>query len=159
MRHLRIRLGDVTGLQADCITLDHGARNVILDHCSATWSIDEALSIAGNVSNATVQWCLIAEALNRSKHPKGPHGYGSLARSNGQVSLHHNLWAHNDARNPRLGDNYGRPPYPAFDVRNNVIYDYPLGDTPDSAFSEGFVVRCTAPAAVNVRASLVFERC
>lgn len=39
-----------------------------------------------------------------------------------------------------------------------ILYDYPLGDTPDSAFSQGFVVRCTAPAIVNVRASLVFER-
>jgi hypothetical protein len=38
--------------------------------------------------------------------------------------LHHNLWAHNDSRNPRLGDNYGREPWPTFDVRNNVIYDY-----------------------------------
>ena len=124
VRHLRSRLGDVTGRQADSITLDHGVDNVILDHCSASWSIDEALSLAGNVTNATVQWCLIAEGLNRSKHPKGAHGYGSLARANGLVSLHHNLWAHNDARNPRLGDNYGRPPYPTFDVRNNVIYDY-----------------------------------
>jgi hypothetical protein len=40
------------------------------------------------------------------------------------VTWHHNVWAHNDARNPRLGDNYGRPPFPTFDVRNNVIYDY-----------------------------------
>jgi len=39
-----------------------------------------------------------------------------------------------------------------------VLYDWPLGDTPDSAVSEGFVIRCTAPDAVNVRASLVFER-
>ena len=97
---------------------------MILDHCSATWSVDEALSLAGNITDVTVQWCLIAEALDRSKHAKGAHGYGSLARANGRVSLHHNLWAHNDARNPRLGDNYGRPPYPTFDVRNNVIYDY-----------------------------------
>lgn len=40
-----------------------------------------------------------------------------------------------------------------------VFYDFPLGDTPDSAVSEGFVIRCTAPAAANVRASLEFERC
>jgi pectate lyase len=124
VRFLRSRLGDVTAKQADGITLDHGCRDVILDHCSATWSIDEALSLAGNVGNVTVQWCLIAEGLNRSKHPKGAHGYGSLARANGAVSLHHNLWAHNDSRNPRLGDNYGRPPFPTFDVRNNVMYDY-----------------------------------
>jgi hypothetical protein len=45
-------------------------------------------------------------------------------RASGGVTLHHNLWAHNAARNPRLGDDYGRPPWPLFDVRNNVIYDY-----------------------------------
>lgn len=39
-----------------------------------------------------------------------------------------------------------------------VIYDWPLGRTPDNAVSTGFVLRCTAPAAVNVRASMVFER-
>jgi hypothetical protein len=43
------------------------------------------------------------------------------------VTFHHNLWAYHNARNPRLGDNYGKPPFPTFDFRNNVIYDY--GDT------------------------------
>ena len=124
VRYLRSRLGDLSRQEADNITLAGGAENVILDHCSATWSVDEALSLAGNVSNVTVQWCLIAEGLNHSKHTKGPHGYGSLSRANGPVTWHHNLWAHNNARNPRLGDNYGRPPYPTFDVRNNVIYNY-----------------------------------
>jgi pectate lyase len=124
VRYLRSRLGDLSGQEADSITLASGAENVILDHCSASWSVDEALSLAGNVSQVTVQWCLIAEGLNRSKHAKGAHGYGSLSRANGPVTWHHNLWAHNNSRNPRLGDNYGRPPYPTFDVRNNVIYDY-----------------------------------
>lgn len=124
VRYLRSRLGDLSAQEADSITLASGAENVILDHCSATWSIDEVLSLAGNVSSVTVQWCLIAEGLNHSKHTKGAHGYGSLSRANGPVTWHHNLWAHNNSRNPRLGDNYGRPPYPTFDVRNNVIYDY-----------------------------------
>src|SRR6266498_181693 len=124
VRYLRSRLGDLSSQEADSITLLAGARDVILDHCSATWSIDEALSLAGNVSNVTVQWCLIANALNHSKHAKGDHGYGSLSRANAPVTWHHNLWAHNNSRNPRLGDNYGRPPFPIFDVRNNVMYDY-----------------------------------
>ena len=109
VRYLRSRLGDVSAQEADSITLASGAHDVILDHCSATWSIDESLSLAGNVSNVTVQWCLIAEGLNHSKHSKGAHGYGSLSRANGPVTWHHNLWAHNNARNPRLGDNYGSP--------------------------------------------------
>lgn len=38
-------------------------------------------------------------------------------------------------------------------------YDWPLGETPDSAVSQGFAIRCTAPtSAVNVRASVRFER-
>lgn len=40
-----------------------------------------------------------------------------------------------------------------------LFYDYPLGDTPDTAVSNGIVLRCTAPAIVNVRASFTFERC
>jgi hypothetical protein len=123
VRYLRSRLGDVSRQEDDSINL-RNARKVILDHCSASWSVDEALSLAGNVSDVTVQWCLIAESLNQSFHAKGAHGYGSLARANGPVSLHHNLWAHNNGRNPRLGDNYGRPPFPVFDFRNNVIYDF-----------------------------------
>jgi hypothetical protein len=39
------------------------------------------------------------------------------------------------------------------------VYDWPLGDTPDSAVSAGLGLRMTAPAAVNVRAALYFERC
>lgn len=124
VRYLRSRLGDASGRESDCIDLLHGARNCIIDHCSATWSIDECLSLSGDVQNCTIQWCLIGESLNQSKHAKGKHGYGSLSRANGPITWHHNLWIHNDARNPRLGDNYGKAPYPTFDVRNNVIYDF-----------------------------------
>jgi hypothetical protein len=124
VRYLRSRLGDVTAQEQDCIDLLNGAHDCILDHCSATWSIDECLSTSGVDQNCTIQWCLIGESLNNSKHSKGKHGYGSLARANGPMSWHHNLWIHNDARNPRLGDAYDWPPFPTFDVRNNVIYDF-----------------------------------
>ena len=40
-----------------------------------------------------------------------------------------------------------------------VIYDYPLGTTPDTAVSNGLALRITAPAVVNVRATMYFERC
>jgi pectate lyase len=123
VRHLRSRLGDESAQQTDSISILGGASHVILDHCSASWSIDEALSVSGDIGNVTVQWCLIGEPLRQSKHDKGAHGYGSLSRATGPVSWHHNLWVHADARNPRLGDYYGRGA-PTFDVRNNVIYDY-----------------------------------
>jgi pectate lyase len=125
VRYLRSRLGDESNQESDCIDVLHGADNVIIDHCSATWSVDECLSLAGRNANVTIQWCLIGEALNQSIHKKGKHGYGSLARADGPVTFHHNLWLHNDARNPRMGDNYGRGGnFPTFDVRNNVIYDF-----------------------------------
>jgi hypothetical protein len=125
LRYLRFRLGDETKQQSDSLTVwKSGAHNIMIDHCSATWSVDEALSLAGDEQNVTVQWCIIGQSLRQSVHVKGPHGYGSLSRANGAITWHHNLWAHNDSRNPRLGDNYNQPPWPLFDVRNNVMYNY-----------------------------------
>lgn len=124
LRFLRSRPGDVSGREVDAIAIGGESRRVIVDHCSASWSVDECLSPSGAIADVTVQWSIISEGLNHSVHRKGAHGYGSLVRAVGGVSLHHNLWAHQSARNPRLGDNYGKPPYPVFDVRNNVMYDY-----------------------------------
>ena len=123
VRFLRSRLGDLTRKEVDSISIGTPSRNVILDHCSASWSIDETLSPSGDIANVTVEWCLIAESLNHSFHSKGEHGYGSLVHATGGLTLHHNLWAHHTERNPRLGDN-GGPPFPTFDVRNNVMYNW-----------------------------------
>ncbi len=124
VRFLRARLGDLTRLESDAFSIYTPSRNVIIDHCSASWSIDETLSATGDIANITIQWCLIAESLNHSFHHKGEHGYGSLVHATGGLTLHHNLWAHHTARNPRLGDNNYKPPYPTFDVRNNVMYNW-----------------------------------
>lgn len=125
LRHMRFRLGDESKTQSDAFTVwKSGAKNIIIDHCSAAFSVDETLSLAGDNQNITVQWCIIGPSMRQSGHAKGQHGFGSLSRANGPVTWHHNLWVHNDARNPRLGDNYGKPPFPLFDVRNNVIYNY-----------------------------------
>ncbi len=124
VRYLRSRKGDETPQAEDALDIGHGSRDVIFDHCSATWSIDEAFSLSGNNGNITIQYCIIGESLRASTHGKGAHGYGSLSRANGPVTLHHNLYIHNDARNPRFGDNYGKPPFPSFDFRNNIIYNF-----------------------------------
>src|SRR5574340_165078 len=135
VRHFRSRVGDISGGERDGFMVGGDSRNVIVDHCSVTWAVDENLSPSGNIADVTVQWCLIAESLNRSVHHKGPHGYGSLVRAVGGLTMHHNLWAHNGGRNPRLGDNYAKPPFPTFDIRNNVMYNYRgrslAGDTLD----------------------------
>ena len=124
VRHMRFRPGDVSGKEVDALGIGGDSHRVLIDHVSASWAVDETLSASGAVRDITIQWSIIAEGLNRSVHSKGEHGYGSLVRAVGGVTLHHNLWAHNSSRNPRLGDNYGAAPWPVFDVRNNVIYDY-----------------------------------
>src|SRR5262245_39047844 len=124
IRHVRFRPGDTSGKEVDALNVAGDSHHVLIDHVSASWAVDENLSASGAIHDVTIQWSIIAEGLDHSVHSKGAHGYGSLVRAVGGVTLHHNLWAHNDSRNPRLGDNYGREPWPTFDVRNNVVYDY-----------------------------------
>lgn len=131
VRHLRFRPGDELGpvykklgkgFSPDAVSINSPSRDVIFDHCSASWSIDECLSVSGaGITNVTVQWCIISESLNDSFHEKGPHGYGSLLRTNGKVSFHHNIYAHHRSRSPRPGT-YGDGSI-LLDFRNNVIYD------------------------------------
>ena len=151
LRYLRSRPGDISGNEVDAISVAGSSRKVIADHCSATWSVDEALSPSGGISDVTVQWCLIAEGLNNSVHKKGPHGYGSLVRAIGGLSLHHNLWAHNRGRNPRLGDNYGKPPFPIFDVRNNVIYDHGGPSVTGDTFEANYIANYIKPGPATGR--------
>ena len=98
LRHVRIRLGDRTRQEADALWID-GAKNVIVDHVSTSWSVDECLSVSAS-DNVTVQWCFITESLLHSFHSKGAHGYGSLVRGEfgSKYSFHHNLWAHHSGR-------------------------------------------------------------
>ena len=127
VRYLRSRLGDESNQESDAIDAYHGASNDDLrpPHRHVVDRRVPLRSPAMTRTSPDLQWCLIGESLRQSLHKKGAHGYGSLSRANGPISWHDNLWIHNDARNPRLGDNYGKgPTFPTFDVRNNVIYDY-----------------------------------
>lgn len=130
VRYLRCRLGDDGGSEGDALSISAG-HDIIVDHCSASWSVDETLSAStrGQLGNLTVQWCIIAESLHDSSHPKGPHGYGSLIRGgwgNG-YTFHHNLYAHHHARLPRPGNYNDRDEDPdglILDFRNNVVYNW-----------------------------------
>ncbi|MGB8359464.1 MAG: pectate lyase, partial [Bacteroidales bacterium] len=107
VRYIRSRAGDRVSKENHGINIVAG-KNIIVDHCSTSWAIDETLSATtrGHLGNLSVQWCIISESLNNSRHSKGPHGYGSLIRGgwgNG-YTFHHNLYAHNSARNPRPGN-------------------------------------------------------
>jgi pectate lyase len=126
VRYLRVRPGDTERTEVDGISIG-GSRNVIVDHCSTSWAVDENLSVSGEgTTDVTVQWCFITESLNDSVHSKGPHGMGSLIRSDGDVTYHHNLYAMNSTRNPRPGT-YGNPAGIRLDFRNNVIYNWGAG--------------------------------
>lgn len=126
VRHLRFRPGDEAKKAVDGVSVGTTAHRVIIDHCSVSWSVDECLSVSGDdVGDITVQWCLIAESLSRSVHHKGPHGYGSLVRADGDVTYHHNLYAHHSSRSPRPGTyNDDAKRGIIFDFRNNVIYGW-----------------------------------
>ena len=123
VRHVRTRLGTNALQEADGMWIA-GGTNIMVDHVSASWSVDEVLSASGNTKDLTVQWCNITESLNNSIHIKGAHGYGSLITPgvNGTLSWHHNLYAHNNSRNPRPGTDAGATVI--LDFRNNAIYNY-----------------------------------
>lgn len=132
IRYLRFRMGDVNcpAVQDDALWVDK-TTDVILDHVSASWSVDETLSVTES-NRVSVQWSFITESMKNSCHEKGAHGYGSLIRYGaGQVTYHHNLYAHHDSRNPRVGDNIG------LDFVNNVIYDWGAEATYSGPDSEG----------------------
>lgn len=135
IRYLRSRLGDESRVEGDAISLAQG-RNIIVDHVSASWSTDETLSVSQRLregmkplTNVTVQWSIISEALDNSVHAEGAHGYGSLIRGSfgARYSFHHNLWAHHRARMPRPG-NFESAADDAegltADFRNNVFYNW-----------------------------------
>ena len=121
IRHLRIRPGppDSPSPCVDALAIEHGAANVIIDHCSLSWSTDETFQLWTDPRDITLQWSFVTEALHRSTHPKGPHSKGVLLASKGadRVSLHHCLLAHNQDRNPRIGLSG------TVDFVNNVIYN------------------------------------
>ncbi len=116
VRYIRVRPGDVSGNDYDAV----GGRffkNAIIDHVSASWSIDECMSIY-QCDSITVQWCIISESLYMSNHKKGHHGFGGIWGSN-HSTYHHNLLAHHSSRNPRFASGSGYTDY-----RNNVIYNW-----------------------------------
>lgn len=124
IRYMRFRMGD--GLEVNADGADAlGSRktsNIIIDHCSMSWSTDECVSIYEN-ENTTLQWCIISESLRLSSHTKGAHGYGGIW-GGFKASFHHNLMANNDSRTPRFGPGTSTQLTELTDMRNCVIYNW-----------------------------------
>ncbi len=139
MRFIRIRRSQVKDVDdgADA-TWGRHCNNIILDHCSFSWSIDETASYYDN-RDFTMQWCSVSESLNNAGHDKGAHGYGGIWGGK-CASFHHNLIAHHNNRTPRINsgryawDGYDKTKYAntveaeRVDLRNCVIYNWGTGN-------------------------------
>ena len=126
IRYVRIRPGDIN--PADDALWVYASQNVVIDHVSTGWANDETLSVTVNdpeparCHNITVQWSIISECLNYDGHAFA----SGLDSKDGGISFHHNIFAHNKTRNPRIASSPDY--YVNLDFRNNVLYNW--GNSP-----------------------------
>lgn len=135
VRHLKMRPGDgsngVLGQYRNALQIighDDGKEvndlskdpyNIIVDHCSMSWSTDQVASTWYGANHVTFSWNIFSEALHDSIHNEGPHstsfmyGPGSM-----NMSFHHNIIAHGGSRNPLVYINCSA------EVISNVIYNW-----------------------------------
>ena len=124
IRYMRFRLGTF-GYAEDSLTV-RNSTNVIIDHCSLSWSVDETASFYNN-RNFTLQDSIISHSLNHSIHPKGDHGYGGIW-GGANASFINNIIANHASRTPRLNGHRLKSPYAQdeefVELINNIIFNW-----------------------------------
>lgn len=127
VRYMRFRRGIITAhMERDDSLGGNPVGNIIVDHCSFSWGIDENVSLyrktfkapiggkhfVGPTKNLTIQWSISSEGIDTHDH-----GFGATWGGR-NTSFHHNLFASNTARNPSVGMGYD------FNFVNNVIFNW-----------------------------------
>lgn len=154
VQNIRVRLG--YGITYDGMGLT-GANYSIVDHCSVSWTIDEAFSSRGS-ENITLQRSLISEALNDADHEKqhSEHGYaGSIGGNTG--SFHHNLLAHCNGRNWSMAGGLDGNNYYAgkLDIFNMVVYNWGSRATDGGAKEVNFVNNYYKKGAATTQSTIL----
>ncbi|MGV3508897.1 MAG: pectate lyase family protein [Sphingobacteriaceae bacterium] len=126
VRFMRFRRGETDVLRRDDAIGGNGVGNIIIDHVSASWGLDENMSMYRHVYdkgdgskpeklptvNITIQNSIFSEALDTYNH-----AFGSTIGGLNSTFMR-NLWANNIARNPSIGM------YGDFGFVNNVVFNW-----------------------------------
>jgi len=127
VRYLRFRAGDEPNESLTGLDLEN-CRQVIIDHCSMTWSMEECLT-AYDTDYTTIQWCIIGEGLYNSKNAKGARSYAT--QWGGEHStMHHSLITNSHSRSPRFNgvryqdDPQGHDLHVESEFANNVVFNW-----------------------------------
>lgn len=129
IRYIRVRLGPAGTTSSCCLSgirmLGNNSNpanyyNIIIDHVSTSWAIDENISSWFAQSKISVQWSIASEGLYASTHSGGElHSKGIFIGDHiKEASVHHNLMAHNHDRNPMM------KPDTSTEIINNVVYNW-----------------------------------
>ena len=129
IRHMRFRRGAQDVAFRDDAVGGNAVGNIMIDHCSCTWGLDENISFYRHMYdpsegqyeskdlklptvNVTIQNTISAKALDTYNHAFG----STLGGEN--CAFMRNLWASNSGRNPSVGWNG------VFNFVNNVVFNW-----------------------------------
>ena len=136
VQHVRSRIGPGDGsIQGnDALNTQDGTRNNVVDHVTASWGVDECLSVGYDTRDTTVTNCLIYEGLWNPYGDAADHNYGTLVGDGAaNVTLAGNVWAKCRGRLPRLKSDTETV------VVNNLAYFFDESANADDSAVTSFV--------------------